>query len=191
MHFLTITNAKTQSFSDTGGFFDGLSAEQVNSALAGCDAIGELILRRKYLDPKETGKGYLELYRRAVTHLKKRNKLPKRLDVLSIIAKLVDLYLLEDTQANICPTCKGRADQSTNKTYVVDRRGIRRVCRRCGGSGQITWIDKERAQQLSVKSYTYSRVYKPMYLVMQDYLNPMVTDCENKAIWHINKRLQR
>lgn len=190
VEILTLTNAKTQSFTDTGGCFDGLTASQINGALAGCDPIGELILRRKYLNPKETGKGYLMLFNQSQDYLRNKGKYPKRLDAQAIIGRLVELYLEEDTQHNVCPTCRGRTDDK-GVTVAVNHRGLLKRCRRCGGGGKISWTDKQRSLLIDVKQATFSRVYKDVYRLMSHYLDGVVDRAEKQAEWHVMSNLQQ
>ncbi len=178
---LTLTNAKTQNITGTCAGWDGLPPWQINAAIAGCDPIGEEILRRKVLAQKPQGEGYRLLYEMVMDKLIRARLLPKRLDVRLVIAQLLELYLEEDTGRILCKTCKGRE-------YIVDRRGVRRKCRRCG-DGTVKLNDKERAARLHIKPKTYSRYYSSIYHKMSWFLNPIMEKSETRAYWYITDNL--
>lgn len=184
---LVLTNAKTQSFSDIGGFFDSLKPWQINAALAGCDPVGELVLRRKYLQERYYDKGYLELFRRSYRYLDRKGELPPRLDKQVIVGRLLELYFIEEYEGNVCPKCRGRTDDRGYTVYV-DRRGISRKCNRCGASGQITWNNTERYEQIGVNKKGWESHYKKPYRTLSWYLHPIVTRAEMEAREHFEKR---
>lgn len=181
---LVLTNAKTQSFSECGGFFDSLKPWQINAALAGCDPLGELILRCKYLQEKPRNTAFFELFKKSYRFLKKKKTLPKRLDSQAIVGRLLNLYFIEEYSKNLCPKCRGRMDEGRG-TVFVDPRGITRRCNRCGGSGNISWTDRQRYEQIEVKRKQWENHYRDNYRALAWYLHPIMIDAEYAAKDHL------
>lgn len=178
---LTILNPKTQNFSDTGGGFDTISPQDLCAAMAGIDAIGEFVIRRRHLNPQERGLGYASIYRMSVIEICNQDKQPNKTDM---IGSLLDIALDDYFDNVACPVCKGRGE--------VTRMGITRKCHstRCK-EGRIDRKDSERYKLLGVDRYDYAKHYKPAYRIIYKILCETLPEAESRAVGLIERRMNR
>ena len=103
----TKLNAKTQSFTDTGGGFGGMTAQDLCAAMSGITPLGELIIRRKYINSAERGVGYLELLKNSIYRIYEADKQPKK---KNMIDPLLEIALEDYVGGFKCPQCDGRKE---------------------------------------------------------------------------------
>ena len=172
-------NAKSQSFDSTGASFGGMSVSDLAGAMAGITPIGELIVCRKYIDPKDKGAGYYELMRDSIQLVYDKDVIPKK---TNMIQPLLDLALDDFCSVFKCNQCKGRGEVILDTGQVHKCRSTRCV------DGMVRRKDVDRAKALKVKAMDFRRLYKPAYDVINDYLTRTLPDAESEALILINKQ---
>ena len=172
-------NAKTQSFTDTGGGFDGMTTADIAASLAGLTPIQTMLVYRRFINDDERGQGYMELWKNALFKIEEAGKLPK---VKNMTLDLFQIALDDYLNKFRCPVCDG-------KSILVLDTGQVHKCRsnRCV-DGRYTMYDKDRARLMNVTPLVYSRQYKPAYAIISDYLTRTLPEAESAADRHIHRR---
>jgi len=171
-------NAKTQSFTDTGGGFGGMTVLDLCAAMSGISKTGELIIRRKYVDPKDKGEGYYRLLSESVARIYDAGKQPKK---KNMIQPLLDIALDDYCGNNLCKSCNG--------TGEVLSAGVIRKCRaRACVDGRTAMKDCDKAKLLGVGAMDFRRNYRDAYGIIERYLVNILPNEESEALSTIRKQ---
>jgi len=180
MEKLSRLNAKTQSFSDSGGGYGSMSVSDLAACLAGCNPIGELILRRRYVDKKERGLGFAQLQRQVTLKIYEADKQPSKKDM---IHKILDVALDDYIGGHVCHFCQGRKEIITEQGKVHKCRSKNCV------DGFITRRPAHlKAKAMGVSAKEWERHYKGAYRVIEQYLTLTLPELESAAYNHVKKR---
>ena len=172
-------NAKTQSFTDTGGIFDGMTPQDIAASLAGLNPIEFFIVWRKEVNHKERGQGYVMLWKDALFKIEESEKLPKMKNrTMELFDIALDDYLFQYP----CPQCNGQS------VLILDNGQIHKCRSRNCHEGHAKRNDRTRARLMKVTPLVYSRQYKPAYGIIADYLTRTLPEAESAADRHIHRR---
>ena len=168
-------NPKTQNWSDSGGGYGGMTAQDLAAAMAGCDPIGEMVIRRRYLDSGDKSIGYYSLLRMVIMEVYDSAR------EMGMIQPVFDIALDDYIGGFLWKTCHGRQE--------VTVKGITRKChsRRCV-RGYRQRLDYERANILGVKAKQWERLYKPIYEHISKYLTKTLPEKEGEAMRTVMKQ---
>jgi hypothetical protein len=178
LQILTIMNAKSIDMMSAGrGTKPGISSAEVSAALAGGDAVGATIIKRKYQGLSDQDEGFNVLYGRLVRHLDglEWENVNKAL-ATGQIRRILDIVLDDLCIDYHCRVCHGTGKVAEAKGSVVMR-----TCRSCKGERFKTRLDKTRAKLLRVSPAEYSKIWRTRHGQVSDFLTDTVCLANHEA----------
>ena len=172
-------NAKTQSWTDSGGGVVEFTEQDLAAAMSGLTKIGGWFIWYKFVDRKEKDRGYYILVNEAIQRVYDAGKNPKKKNTLWTLFDIA----LEDYMGDIiCPKCKGRSEiHHENRIFKCSSS-------RCHDGKIRERYDSERARAMGVDKTAYSRHYKPAYGIISDYLTKTLPEEESAAFRIISRQ---
>ena len=164
-------NCKTQSFSDSGGGKVEFTVQDLAASMADCSPIQTWIIWRKFVNDKERGQAYMELWKECVYKIDEKGKMPKDKNNL---LELFEIAVQDYIGGVICPKCEGRQELKVGNR-VFKCQSVRCI------DGKVKRNDADRARMMKTNRTTYLRQYKPCYTIISDYLTRVLPEAESSA----------
>jgi hypothetical protein len=177
---LSRLGVKVQSFSDTGGSYGAMTAQDLAAALSQCDKVGQEVIWRKVMEGESLKQeGYKKIYDGA-WDLVLKHKLISQIDAQMVTYKLLNIALDDYCLRYNCKSCGG--------TEYVWYGKVKRPCpsKQCV-EGKRYRTDRERAKDMQLPKQTYSDSYKRTYGYIDRYLTKTLPNAESLAISELKR----
>ena len=168
---------KTQSYTDSGGGFGGLTAADIAAGLTGSSPLGEFIVWFKYVGSEPPGYGKGTLIKLSVERI--ASKLGGG---NGLIPELLDIALDGYAGHHKCPECHGKSKIIIN--------GLEHNCpsRRCV-DGHIRINAREVSKMLKVRYQDYLKLYARSYNEISKMLDEILPEQESQALSTLFKNI--